>query len=302
MQLALPGPWESQFGSQPVIKRLERNARRWQLVLSRWIYEVPGSSVCPACFVTHVEAMSPPGWCGPDGADPRIASGILAACAAMPRISAGEAAMPSAPQSAGGCRRPGSPSRRRRSSCRRRVRKSHPARRRRRRCSPGAIPITALASCIGWPWGLARRALSPQTMQTQRCRRPSPSMSGIAKRCDLLVTMPQGISRVSSSSRCSAMPRTEAGADTQGVLIDGEEALLQGGVGGVGWRDAESGADHAACARRDMRTQLFQRQRVAPLFLQQSIEGARRGRARCRPACRRGRKAPPQALRCALHR
>jgi hypothetical protein len=53
MQLALPGPGANQFGSQPVIKRLERNARRWQLVRSRWIYEVPGSSVCPACFVTH---------------------------------------------------------------------------------------------------------------------------------------------------------------------------------------------------------------------------------------------------------
>jgi hypothetical protein len=61
MQLALPGPGANQFGSQPVIKRLERNARRWQLVRSRWINEVSGSSVCPACFVTHVEAMSPPG-------------------------------------------------------------------------------------------------------------------------------------------------------------------------------------------------------------------------------------------------
>jgi hypothetical protein len=99
-------------------------------------------------------------------------------------------------------------------------------------------------------------------------------MSGIAKRCDLLVTMPQGIlSRVSSSSRCSAMPCEEAGADAERVLVNGQETLLQGGVGGVGRRDAESGADHAARARRDMRPQLFQRQRVAPLFLQQAIEG-----------------------------
>ena len=40
----------------------------------------------------------------------------------------------------------------------------------------------------------------------------------------------------------------EAGADAQCVLIDREKALLQVGIGGIGRRDAEAGANHAARA------------------------------------------------------
>ena len=41
------------------IRRLERNARRWQLVRSRWIYEVTGPRYALSCFATHVEAGRP---------------------------------------------------------------------------------------------------------------------------------------------------------------------------------------------------------------------------------------------------
>lgn len=63
----------------------------------------------------------------------------------------------------------------------------------------------------GIPWGIvtnkSQRFAIPLTEQLGlRRRSPNCSVRGIAKRCDLLVTMPQGIPRASSSSRCSAMP------------------------------------------------------------------------------------------------
>src|SRR5258708_6226732 len=42
------------------IRRLERNARRWRLRISRWIYEVTGPRYALRCFDTHVETRSPP--------------------------------------------------------------------------------------------------------------------------------------------------------------------------------------------------------------------------------------------------
>src|SRR6266700_310457 len=42
------------------IRRLERNARRWRLRISRWIYEVTGPRHALRCFETRVETRSPP--------------------------------------------------------------------------------------------------------------------------------------------------------------------------------------------------------------------------------------------------
>src|SRR2546429_841762 len=59
---SLSGAWPI---SKPVqrlagIRRLERNARRWRLRISRWIYEVTGPRYALRCFDTHVETRSPP--------------------------------------------------------------------------------------------------------------------------------------------------------------------------------------------------------------------------------------------------
>src|SRR6266851_3828268 len=59
---SLAGAWPI---SKPVqrlagIRRLERNARRWRLRISRWIYEVTGPRYALRCFDTHVETRSPP--------------------------------------------------------------------------------------------------------------------------------------------------------------------------------------------------------------------------------------------------
>src|SRR2546430_12873500 len=59
---SLSGAWPI---SKPVqrlagIRRLERNARRWRLRISRWIYEVTGPRYTLRCFDTHVETRSPP--------------------------------------------------------------------------------------------------------------------------------------------------------------------------------------------------------------------------------------------------
>src|SRR5207249_9256159 len=59
---SLSGAWPI---SKPVqrlagITRLERNARRWRLRISRWIYEVTGPRYALRCFDTHVETRSPP--------------------------------------------------------------------------------------------------------------------------------------------------------------------------------------------------------------------------------------------------
>src|SRR5713226_1111260 len=59
---SLAGAWPI---SKPVqrlagIRRLERNARRWRLRISRWIYEVTGPRHALRCFETCVETRSPP--------------------------------------------------------------------------------------------------------------------------------------------------------------------------------------------------------------------------------------------------
>src|SRR5437660_4068434 len=59
---SLSGAWPI---SKPVqrlagIRRLERNARRWRLRISRCIYEVTGPRYALRCFDTHVETRSPP--------------------------------------------------------------------------------------------------------------------------------------------------------------------------------------------------------------------------------------------------
>src|SRR6266702_1116989 len=59
---SLSGAWPI---SKPVqrlagIRRLERNARRWRLRISRWIYEVTGPRHALRCFETRVETRSPP--------------------------------------------------------------------------------------------------------------------------------------------------------------------------------------------------------------------------------------------------
>jgi hypothetical protein len=131
--------------------------------------------------------------------------------------------------------------------------------------APGAIPITALARCIGWAWGLARRALSPQTMQTQRCRKAEAFHERDRKALRLVGDdAPGNFAAGVQFVQVLGHACEQAGADAERVLVDGEEALLQVGVGGIGRRDAESGADHAACARRHVRPKLFHWQRVAP--------------------------------------
>jgi hypothetical protein len=110
-------------------------------------------------------------------------------------------------------------------------------------------------------------------MQTQRCRKAEALHERDRKALRLVGDDAPGNFACFQFCQVFGHACEEAGADAERVLVDAQEALLQGGVGGVGRRDAESGADHAACARRDMRAQLFQRQRVAPLFLQQAIEG-----------------------------
>src|SRR5713226_8160459 len=69
----LSGAWSI---SKPVqrlagIRRLERNARRWRLRISRWIYEVTGPRHALRCFETCVETKSPPGdrFSAPRGAE-----------------------------------------------------------------------------------------------------------------------------------------------------------------------------------------------------------------------------------------
>src|SRR2546423_10900457 len=59
---SLSGAWPI---SKPVqrlagIRRLERNARRRRLRISRWICEVTGPRYALRCFDTHVEPRSPP--------------------------------------------------------------------------------------------------------------------------------------------------------------------------------------------------------------------------------------------------
>ena len=54
-------PAQRPAGAAPAgFKRRERNARRWRLLVSRWIYEVTGPRYALHCFVTHVEARSAP--------------------------------------------------------------------------------------------------------------------------------------------------------------------------------------------------------------------------------------------------
>src|SRR5690606_35675663 len=54
-----PDPRTNQCSGSP-LKRRERNARRWRLLVFQWIYELTGARHALLCFVTHVESGSSP--------------------------------------------------------------------------------------------------------------------------------------------------------------------------------------------------------------------------------------------------
>ena len=55
-----PAHEQAGAGVQPVLRRLEQNARRWRLWFSSWIYEVAGPRYALICFATRVETRSAP--------------------------------------------------------------------------------------------------------------------------------------------------------------------------------------------------------------------------------------------------